>query len=180
MPKRNKIELQGLVEKIVKMFYEEKLTQAEIAEKLKAEGWDVSKSGVGRTLLDYKSQMDAYKDAAKKAAMFAEELKDKPGVDVIESAVQVTAAKLMDEAMKFKDFSNLEPKEVIKSISEMSGAQAKLARIRLEYERGYRNGLFKAAEVVEGEGKRAGLSNEIIEKFKASVLGIKVKYEAEE
>ncbi|MBD5406304.1 MAG: DUF3486 family protein [Treponema sp.] len=177
MPKRNKIEMQGLVERIVSMFYEEKRTQAEITEILKDEGWDVSKSGVGRTLLDYKSQMDAYRDAAKKAAMFAEELKDKPGVDVIESAVQVTAAKLMSEAMKFQDFSNLSTQEVIKSISSMASSQAAIAKVRLEYERGYRNGLFKAADVVESEGKKAGLSKEVIEKFKSSVLGIKVEDE---
>lgn len=61
MPKRNKIELQGLVDRIVSMFYDDHMTQLEITEKLKGEGYDVSKSGVGRTLVSHASQMKAYR-----------------------------------------------------------------------------------------------------------------------
>ena len=69
MPRRNKVELQGLVDRIVEMFYKQNLSQREIAETLKAEGYDVSKSGVGRALVDYAGQMKAYKEAAMEAAL---------------------------------------------------------------------------------------------------------------
>ena len=74
MPRRNKIELQGLVDRIVDMFYNGKMSQKDIAEQLKSEGFDVSKSGVGRTLLDYAGQMKAYKEAAQEAAAIVKEL----------------------------------------------------------------------------------------------------------
>ena len=50
MPKRNKIEMQGLVERICRMYFNDKMSHKQITETLKAEGYDISKSGVGRTL----------------------------------------------------------------------------------------------------------------------------------
>ena len=67
MPKRNKIEMQGLVERICKMYFNDKMSHKQITEILKQEGYDISKSGVGRTLIGQAAQMKAYKDSAKKA-----------------------------------------------------------------------------------------------------------------
>ncbi|GEM_PF-3838493 len=56
MPKRNKIEMQGLVERICNMYFNEKKSHKEITAILKEEGYDISKSGVGRTLIDQAAQ----------------------------------------------------------------------------------------------------------------------------
>ena len=102
MPKRNKIELQGLVERIVHMFYDDKMTHVEIAKALKAEGFDVSKSGVGRTLVSHASQMKAYRDAAAEAVEIVKEVRKTPGLDINEAAVQIASTKLLKEVESFE------------------------------------------------------------------------------
>ena len=177
MPKRNKIELQGLVERIVDMFYKDKLTQIQIADKLKTEGYDVSKSGVGRTLVSHASQMKAYRDAAKESVEIIRELKNSPGLDIAEATVQIVQTKLLQEVKKFDTFSTLAPEDVLSSVSRNTNSQAKIAKVKLDYEKGYRQGLFRAAEVLDEEGRKAGLSAETIAEIKLKITGQRVRHE---
>lgn len=179
MPKRNKIELQGLVERIVSMFYDDKMTHVQIAEKLKSEGFDVSKSGVGRTLVSHASQMKAYRDAAAEAVEIVKEVKRTPGLDINEATVQLASTKLLQEIKQFENFSTLEPEEVLKAVSRLATSQAQIAKVKLEYERGYKKGLFEAAKAVEEEIKKAGWSDERVELVKAKIMGLKIKVEDE-
>ncbi|MBR1403467.1 MAG: DUF3486 family protein [Treponema sp.] len=171
MPKRNKIEMQGLVERIVDMFYEQKMSQADIAAALKAEGYDVSKSGVGRTLISHASQMKAYRDAAKESAEIIRALRNTPGMDISEATVQLVQTKLLNEVKKFGDLSTLDVKDVLKLVGQTSAAQARIAKVKLDYEKGYRQGLFRAAEIVEKEGRKAGLSEETLQEIKSKISG---------
>lgn len=175
MPKRNKIELQGLVERIVHMFYEDKMTHIQIAETLKSEGYDVSKSGVGRTLVSHASQMKAYRDAAAEAIEIVKEVKKTPGLDINEATVQIASTKLLKEVESFKNFNTLEPEEVLKAVSRLATSQTQIAKVKLEYERGYKKGLFEAAKAVEEEVKKAGWSDERVEFVKSKIMGLRVK-----
>ena len=177
MPKRNKIEMQGLVERICKMYFNDKMSHKQITETLKAEGYDISKSGVGRTLVDQAAQMKAYKDSAKKAVAIVNELGKTPGLNIAEASVQMVQAKLLEEVNKFENFSTLSPEELLKAVVRNTDAQAKIARVKLEYERGYKKGLFEAAKTVESEGKKAGWSDERVEFVKAKILVLKVTYD---
>lgn len=176
MPRRNKIELQGLVERIVEMFHEQKMSQRDITNVLKDEGYDVSKSGVGRVLLNHAGQMKAYKEAAMEAAAIVKELKTQSGLDLAEATSQILQTKLLG-AVKNVDTSELDEMDLEKLFSAVhknATNQVQIARVKLEYERGYNKGLFKAAEVVEAEGKKAGISDENMELIKARILGLKV------
>lgn len=177
MPKRNKIELQGLVERIVTMYYQNNMSQKEIADTLKGEGYDISKSGVGRTLIGQAAQMRAYKDSAKKAVAIVNELGKTPGLNIAEASVQLVQAKLLEEVNKFEDFSTISPEELLKAVARNSDAQTKIAKIKLEYERGYKKGLFEAAKSVEAEGKKAGWSDESVKFVKEKILGLEVTYD---
>ena len=179
MPKRNKIELQGLVERIVHMFYDDKMTHVEIAEKLKSEGFDVSKSGVGRTLVSHASQMKAYRDAAAEAVEIVKEVRKTPGLDINEAAVQIASTKLLKEVESFENFNTLKPKEVLDSIRGLATSPTQIAKVKLEYERGYKKGLFEAAKAVEEEVKKAGWSEDKVELVKAKIMGLKVKADDE-
>ena len=44
----------------------------------------------------------------------------------------------------------------------------------LSVQAGYKKGLFAAAEVIETEGKKAGISDANMELIKAKILGLKV------
>ena len=136
MPKRNKIEMQGLVERICKMYFNDKMSHKQITEVLKEEGFDISKSGVGRTLVSQAAQMKAYKDSAKKAVAIVAELDKTPGLNISEASVQLVQAKLLEELNKFENFATISPEELLKAIARNTDAQVKIARVKLEYERG--------------------------------------------
>ena len=122
MPKRNKIEMQGLVERICKMYFNDKMSHKQITEILKQEGYDISKSGVGRTLIGQAAQMKAYKDSAKKAVAIVNELDKTPGLNIAEASVQLVQAKLLEEVNKFENFSTISPEELLKAVVQDAGA----------------------------------------------------------
>ena len=174
MPRKSQIELQGLVERVVEMFHKDNLTHSEIAEKLRVEGFTVSRSGVGRAIRTADKQAKKYKAAAKKAAALIAELRQVPGFELNEASVQLASVKLAEELDKFENFEELNTMQLIAAIQKMAEAQTKIARVKLEYERGYKQGLFKAAETVEKEVKKAGLSDDVVEQIKTKILGIPV------
>ena len=159
------------------MYFNDKMSHKEITETLKSEGYDISKSGVGRTLVDQAAQMKAYKDSAKKAVAIVSELGKNPGLDIAEASVQMVQAKLLEEVNKFENFSTLSPEELLKAVVRNTDAQTKIAKVKLEYERGYKKGLFEAAKTVEAEGKKAGWSDERVEFVKSKIMGLKVTYD---
>ena len=65
----------------------------------------------------------------------------------------------------------------MKAVVRNTDAQTKIARVKLEYERGYKKGLFEAAKTVETEGKKAGWSDERVEFVKAKIMNLKVAYD---
>lgn len=176
MPRRSQIELQGLVDRIISMFHSDNLSQRDIAQSLQKEGFKISKSGVGRTLQTHASQVAAYRRAAKEAVAIVQELKNNPGLDIAEATVQMVQTRLLNEVKEFDSFGELELKDLIKAVAQNSLCQTRIAKVKLEYEKGYKLGLFKASEVIDKEGQKAGLSEETIAKIKAKVLGLKVAY----
>ncbi len=176
MPRRNKIELQGLVDRIVDMFYRDKMTQAEIAQQLKEEGYDVSKSGVGRALLDYAGQMKAYKEAAAEAAAIVRELRGESGLDLAETTSQLLQVKLLSavKSVDTAELDDMELKDLFSAVRKNTQSQVQIARVKLEFERGYRKGLFKAAQVIEEEARKAGVSKNTITVIRRKVLELKV------
>lgn len=176
MPRRNKIELQGLVDRIVDMFYRDKMTQAEIAQQLKEEGYDVSKSGVGRALLDYAGQMKAYKEAAAEAAAIVKELRGESGLDLAETTSQLLQVKLLSavKSVDTAELDDMELKDLFSAVRKNTQSQVQIARVKLEFERGYRKGLFKAAQVIEEEARKAGVSKNTITVIRKKVLELKV------
>lgn len=176
MPRRNKIELQGLVDRIVDMFYRDKMTQAEIAQQLKEEGYDVSKSGVGRALLDYAGQMKAYKEAAAEAAAIVKELRGESGLDLAETTSQLLQVKLLSavKSVDTTELDDMELKDLFSAVRKNTQSQVQIARVKLEFERGYRKGLFKAAQVIEEEARKAGVSKNTITVIRKKVLELKV------
>lgn len=182
MPRRSKVELQDLVGIIVEMFYNDKMTHAQIADKLKEDGYDVSKSGVGRALIDYAGQMKAYKEAAQEAAAMVKELKAESGLDLAETTSQLLQVKLLS-AIKDVDISELDEMDLtdlISAIRKNTMSQVQIARVKLEYERGYRKGLFRAAEMLDQEAKKAGWSADSVNKIRKKILGLKVEVKDED
>ena len=60
-------------------------------------------------------------------------------------------------------------------MSRLATSQTQIAKVKLEYERGYKKGLFEAAKTVEEEIKKAGWDDERVAMVKAKIMGLKVK-----
>ena len=176
MPRRSKIEMQGLVERIVDMFHLDKMSQRDIAEKLKEEGYDVSKSGVGRVLLDHAGQMKAYQAAAMEASAIAKGLKTESGLDMAEATSQIIQMKLLEAVKNIgsEELDEMDLDQLFSAVRKNAQSQVQIARVKLEYERGYNKGLFRASEVVESEARKAGLTEENIDIIKRRILALKV------
>lgn len=176
MPRRNKIEMQGLVDRIVDMFHRDRMSQREIADILKDEGYDVSKSGVGRVLLDHAGQMKAYRQAAMEATAIVKELKTQSGLDMAEATSQLIQMKLLDAVKNVgaEELDDMELDKLFAAVEKNARSQVQIARVKLEYERGYNKGLFRASEVVESEARKAGLTEESIDTIKRRILALKV------
>lgn len=182
MPRRNKIEMQGLVDRIVDMFHRDKMSQREIADRLKEEGYDVSKSGVGRVLLDHAGQMKAYREAAMEATAIVKELKTQSGLDMAEATSQLIQMKLLDAVKNIgsEELDDMDLDKLFSAVRKNAQSQVQIARVKLEYERGYNKGLFRASEVVESEARKAGLTEENIDIIKRRILALKVDTSEEE
>jgi hypothetical protein len=164
MPKRGSLELQGLVDRAYRLFQHERMTASQIAEILTDEGYQVSRSGVARAIRKRKLDMKRFDEALESAQAIVKATEGRPGTDIGEAALQLTLTKLLDELKATEDFRDMDNEQVILATSRISRSLAAVSRLKLDYERGYKAGLFKmrdaAAEEAGKEAKRLGMSDE--------------------
>jgi hypothetical protein len=164
MPKRSSLELQGLVDRAYRLFQYEKMTASQIAEVLRDEGYLVSRSGVARAIRKKKLDMKKFDEALESAQAIVKATEGRPGTDIGEAALQLTLTKLLDELKAIEDFRDMDNGQVILATARISRSLAAVSRLKLDYERGYKAGLFRmrsaAAEEAGKEAKRLGLSDE--------------------
>jgi hypothetical protein len=176
MPKRGSLELQGLVDRAYRLFQYEKMTARRIAEVLSDEGYLVSRSGVARAIRKKKLDMRRFDEALESAQAIVKATEGRPGTDIGEAALQLTLTKLLDELKAIEDFRDMDNEQVILATSRISRSLAAVSRLKLDYERGYRAGLFKmrnaAAGEAEAEAKRRGMSEEDAAAIREKILGL--------
>ena len=88
----------------------------------------------------------------------------------------MSAVKDVDAA----ELDEMELTDLFSAIRKNTQSQVQIARVKLEYERGYRKGLFKAAQVIEEEAKKSGWSAASVDKIRKKILGLKVPVKDEE
>lgn len=170
MPRRNQIELQGLIDRVVEMFHDEKMTHAQIAEKLRAEGYAISKSGVGRTIKRADAVAKEYRKTAAETAELVKALKNIPGTDIMEASSQLLQARFFEEIRSIESLSELDSEALAALWSKVSLTQVRIGKLKLDYARGYKQGLFDASKVIEDECKKAGISPEVIKAVKSELF----------
>jgi hypothetical protein len=158
------MELKGLVDRAYRMFQYDKMTAAHIAEVLRDEGYQVSRSGVARAVRKKKLDMKRFDEALSSAQAIVKAVEGRPGTDIGEAALQLTLTKLLDELRSIEDFRDMDNEQVVLAVARISRSLAAVSRLKLDYEKGYKAGLFKmrsaAAEEAQKEAKRLGVSDE--------------------
>jgi hypothetical protein len=176
MPKRGSLELQGLVDRAYRLFQYDKMTAKEIAEVLRDEGYQVSRSGVARAIRKKKLDMRRFDQALESAQAIVKATEGHPGTDIGEAALQLTLTKLLEELKAIEDFRDMDNEQVVLAVARISRALASVSRLKLDYEKGYKAGLFKmrsaAAEEAEKEARRLGMSDGDAAVIRNKILGL--------
>lgn len=126
--------------------------------------------------------MKAYQAAAMEASAIEKELKSESGLDMAEATSQIIQMKLLEAVKNIgpDEFDDMDLDKLFSAVRKNAQSQVQIARVKLEYERGYNKGLFRATEVVESEARKAGLTEENIDIIKRRILALKEDASEEE
>jgi uncharacterized protein YihD (DUF1040 family) len=170
------MELAGLVDRAYRLFQHDKMTAKEITEALQDEGYLVSRSGVARAIRKKKLDMKRFDEALESAQAIVKATEGRPGTDIGEATLQLTLTKLLEELKYIEDFRDMGNEQIILAVARVSRSIAAVSRLKLDYEKGYRAGLFKmrnaAAEEAEKAARRRGVSGEVAAEIRAKILGL--------
>jgi uncharacterized protein YihD (DUF1040 family) len=135
------------------MFQYDKLGVAAITEALKDEGYLVSRAGVGRAIRKKKLDMKRFDEALQSAQAIVKATEGKPGTDIGEAALQLTLTKLLDELKAIESFKDLSDNDVVLAVARISRSLAAVSRLKLDYEKGFKAGLFRAIKELETKSR---------------------------
>lgn len=134
MSKKSKAELFGLIERIVQMSNVDHLSCEDIEQKLRAEGYDISREAIRRTVKSNKSIADELMKTREETMALVDAIRDNPGTDINEATLDFLISKAFEftksiEAMNFKDLP-----ELATFVSRMTRAKTQLAKLRLDHD----------------------------------------------
>lgn len=172
MPKRSDLIQQKLVTRVIEMYHKDNMKVVDIADQLRAEGYKTSKSAVGRAIKQHAEYLKEIEAARREAEAIIEATKQTPGMEIADATMQITITKLLAELKSIEDFEDLETEQVLNAISKISRAQGYLAKVKLDYAKGYRKGLFDAAREADEKMKKLGISKENADAIRATILGL--------
>lgn len=171
MGRRSKIDLYGLVERVLKL-YDEGKTIKEIEKILRSEGYDISRESIRRKLRKTKDLVELYKKSLEEAKLLVDVVRENPNTDVIEVVTSLLAHNLMNFTKEIESIEFDDPLRFIEAVRKLSDAQVKVAKLRLDYQRG-----FEAAkrEIIEAIRKELIKMPEIKEKLITLIEKIETK-----
>lgn len=135
MPPRKKAELYDVITYIVQLYEKEKLGFREIESRLRAEGYDISKSAIHRVYKDYRKAAEEYARKFDEVKALLISLKERPVTEMMEAVSAIIARHIIDfvkniEAIDFDDPESLV--KVTKAVSQISESLQKMREERLK------------------------------------------------
>jgi len=174
VPQRSKIELQGLVDKVVYMYINQGKRQKDIAEELKKQGFEVSKGAVGRTLKTHAKRLEELKEKQQWAETLIAATNKTPRLSIADAGLQIASMKLLEEISEIgiEDLQEMDTDKKITLLTKVSRAIGLAANVELNFERGRKQGLLDAGDKLEKVQKKLGISDEKLAFIKAEVFGL--------
>ncbi len=174
MSRKSNIEkIEGLIDTILDMHDKENLTNEEIAKRLQEKGYAVSKSGIQRAIRKRKLSDKQFKQKLENTKVFVEATKDTPGLQFAKASNDMLMSMVLEELQYMEDLGELTATELVGIVSKLTKAQTNIANVNLKYEEGYKAGLFKAEETIEGMEKSGALSTKLAKEMRKAI-GLKV------
>lgn len=137
MGQRSKVDLNDLLDRVIEMHDKEKLTHAQIADILKAEGYSLSRESIRRA---YKTATEHAKDlriVAEEARILLDEYKAGPNTDMAEAVLLKFTGLMYNELQEIESIEFTDPGEAVLAIGRLANAQAKLGSVRMKYQNGF-------------------------------------------
>lgn len=164
MPRRSKIRLHDLLERVVYLYNNEKKTIKEIESILRSEGYDISKSSIHRALKSYEELAEEYKRTAEETKILIDELRKTPASYTMEAILTMLANKVFQFVRTVENLEFEEPEELVRAMNRLAYAIEKMQR--------YREELEAKLKTVEAEARKKGIDEEFIRYVKQEIFGI--------
>lgn len=136
MGRRSIADLEGITDRILSMWSKDRLTIKKIAEALQAEGYEISRESVRRSLKDSKELAADLRNSIAEARIMMQEVRDNPNTDIAEAVVTRMGGLLLREAQSIDALEFKDPGEAILAASRLASAQAKLGSTRMRFTSG--------------------------------------------
>ena len=175
MPQRSKIELLGLVETVIQMYYSKGMRQQEITEYLIKQGFRISKASVGRTIKSHSIRLKELKKNQDWAQALIAATNNTARLDIADAGLQIAAMKLLEEVSQIENFADAAPEDKVVLLTKVSRAIAAAANVELNFQRGRKQGIIESKNKLEEAGKELGLSVEKMNHLKARILGLGIE-----
>ena len=137
MGRRSKAELNDLVERIIAMHDEDKMTHVQIAAALRAENIDISREAIRRAYKSAKEQAGDLKAVAEEARCLLDAYRSSPNTDIAEAVIAKFTGLLYREVQGIESIEFDDPGEAALAIGRMANAQARVGSLRMKYQSGY-------------------------------------------
>jgi len=177
VPQRSKIELLGLIETVIQMYHSEGFRQKEIADRLSAQGYSVSKAAVTRALKSHSKRLRELKKNQDWAEALIAATNNTARLDIADAGLQIAAMKLLEEVSQIENFKTMNPEEKVTLLTKVSRAIGLAANVELNFQRGRKQGIIESKEKLEKAGKELGIPEDKLNFLKAQVLGIGIDNE---
>lgn len=171
--KRSKAELLNIVERIVNSYTEGGLTIQQIEESLKADGYDISREAIRRTVKKNKTIAKELEKARNETGALIDLIREKPSTDVNEAIVDFLIAKVFEftKSIEGVEFSDLP--ELAQFIQKISRVKIDIVKTRMDYQKVYE----RAKEDILKELQEALGGNPIWEELRSIVLSLEAPVE---
>ncbi|TNI15482.1 phage protein Gp27 family protein [Aeromonas veronii] len=150
MGRRSKVDLYGLLERVVDMFERQKMQIEEIAKVLQGEGFEISSSAIQRSLKSNQQVALKYRRALDESRLLLQEIQGNPGTEIMEMAQQMLAQRLAEYVSSIDELSFKSAGELVDAVASISNAQVNVSRLKIEFERGVKT----AKQALEAELKQ--------------------------
>lgn len=171
MGRRSKTELYGLIERIFRMYNEERKSLVDIEKELRSEGYDISREAIRRSVKSSKQMASQLKKSLEEARVMIDAVRENPNTDLVEATVAHLGGLLYKETSTFDELRFDDPMQAVQAVGKLAEAQTKIARLRLDYQKG-----AEAAKNAVKEALRVELEEhpDLLERLTAIVSSIEV------
>lgn len=144
------------------------VTYDDVVDWLKARGYQISRSAVGRYGKDFLSRLERLKEVEEKARTIVSEVGDALAME--EAAAKIFTQKVLEHLLSIDDLSGQKFGSLMMAFSKLQSSSTQRERLKADIQKK----INEAADEVNKVAKAKGLSDEAASEIRQKILGITV------